>query len=85
MNLCSTWRKSKEWREEVLRKDDDRLARSRWSIGRIGVRRGSIAMSYYAEYTALQQIIEKDRKEGLTKAEATLESDSLEELGIIED
>jgi hypothetical protein len=42
-------------------------------------------MSYFAEYTALQQIIEKDRKEGLTKAEAALESDLLEELGIIED
>jgi hypothetical protein len=85
MNLCSTHRKSKEWREEVLRKDDDGLARSRRPIGRIGVGRGSVAMSYYAEYSALQQIIEKDRKKGLTKAESALEADLLEELGIIED
>ena len=42
-------------------------------------------MSYYAEYNALLQLIEKDRKERLTKAEAALESDLLEELGIIED
>jgi hypothetical protein len=42
-------------------------------------------MSYYAEYAALQQIIEKGRKEGLTKAEAALESDLLKELGIMED
>ena len=42
-------------------------------------------MSYYAEYTALEQIIEKDRKEGLTEAEAALKNDLLERLGIPED
>jgi len=42
-------------------------------------------MSYYAEYNALETLVEKERKEGLTKAEAALESDLLEKLGITED
>jgi hypothetical protein len=85
MDLRSTGRKSKKWRDEVLRKNDDRMARSRRTIGRIGVGRGSVALSYYAEYNALQKLIEKDLKEGLTKGEAALKSDLLVDLGIIEE
>ena len=42
-------------------------------------------MSYYAEYNALQTLIEKEREEGLTKVEEALESVLLDELGIDED
>jgi hypothetical protein len=61
------------------------VARRRRTIGRVGVSRVSVALSYYAEYNALQRLIEKDLKEGLTKGEAALKSDLLEDLGIIED
>ncbi|MDA4126865.1 MAG: hypothetical protein OK452_06660 [Thaumarchaeota archaeon] len=42
-------------------------------------------MSYYAEYNALQTLVKKEGKEGLTKAEEALESVLLEELGFNED
>jgi len=42
-------------------------------------------MSYYGEYNALETLVKKERNEGLTKAEAALESDLLEKLGIAED
>jgi hypothetical protein len=61
------------------------MARCRWSITRVGVSRGSLAMSYYAEYNTLQTLVKKEGKEGLTKAEEALESKLLEELGFNKD
>ncbi len=37
-------------------------------------------MSFYAEYNALQALLEKERKQGLTKKERILEDDLREEL-----
>jgi len=61
------------------------MARCRRSIDRVSVSRGSLALSYYAEYNALETLVKKERKEGLTKAEEALESALLEELGLNED